>query len=99
MSKKKPNTPRSRIRACLRQLWLRSRERAAALKKSDYRCTRCGIKQSTAKGRVVKLEVHHEPKIEWDGIIDLIEDRILEVPQYPLCKDCHKDVHKLEKRS
>ena len=93
MSKKRPHTPNSRIRAALRQLWLRSRERAKALKESDYKCVDCGVKQSTAKGRKVTLEVHHDPPINWTGIIDLIRQRLLEVPQVPLCKDCHKARH------
>lgn len=93
MGKKLPNTPRSKIRAAIRQLWLRSRERAKALKEADYRCTECGVKQSKAKGKEVSLEVHHQPKIDWDGLIDLVVERILEVPQFPLCKDCHKKKH------
>jgi hypothetical protein len=35
MGKKLPYTPRSKVRAALRQLWLRSRERAAALKAAN----------------------------------------------------------------
>jgi len=91
--KKKPNTPRSRIRQVLRQLWMRSRERAAALKSTGYCCADCGIKQSKATGKEVGLEVHHEPEIDWDGIFDLIEERFLKVPQIPLCKECHKKRH------
>ena len=52
-----------------------------------------------AKGRVVKLEVHHRPKIDWSGLIDLIVERILEVPQFPLCKECHKAEHEKELRN
>ena len=33
MGKKLLTTPRSRVKAALRQVWLRSRERAAALKR------------------------------------------------------------------
>ena len=93
MGKKQLNTPKSKIRAAIRQLWLRSRERAAALKKTGYRCTDCGIKQSVAKGRKVSLQVHHEPMIDWSGILQLIRDKILDVPQVPLCKECHKLRH------
>lgn len=93
MGRRLPNTPRSKVRAAIRQLWLRSRERAKSLKETGYCCKKCGIKQSVAKGREVKLEVHHDPPIDWDGIIDLIFERILNVPQYPLCKDCHKEEH------
>ena len=97
MGKKQPNTPRSRIRAAIRQLWLRSRERAKALKDASYHCVDCDIKQSMAKGKEVKLEVHHDPPIDWNGIIDLIVERILEVHQVPLCKNCHKKRHEDEK--
>ena len=90
MGKKLPHTPRSRVKAALRQLWLRSRERAKALKDAEYRCTECGIKQSMAKGRVVKLEVHHLSEIDWKELIDLVYERLLSVPQTPLCKPCHK---------
>ena len=94
MGRKQPNTPRSRIRACLRQLWLRSRERAAVLKRANRTCVKCGAKGSVAKGREVKLEVHHQPEIDWDGIIDLIAERILKAKQFCLCKKCHREIHK-----
>jgi len=90
MGKKLPHTPRSRVKAALRQLWLRSRERAKALKDAGYRCTGCDVKQSVAKGRVVKLEVHHLTEIQWNELIDMVFDRLLNVPQTPLCKPCHK---------
>lgn len=90
---KKPITPRSRVKSALRQLWLRSRERAKALKDADYRCAECNAKQSKAKGREVNIQVHHDPLINWDGIVDLIFERLLNAHQYPLCKDCHKKRH------
>ena len=86
-------TPRSKIRSALRQLWLRSRERATALKATGYCCTECGVKQSKAKGKEVKIQVHHDPPIDWDGILDLIIERLLSVPQMPLCKSCHDKKH------
>jgi len=100
MGKKQPNTPRSRVRSCLRQLWLRSRERQAVLKKADRRCTRCNAKGSVAKGREVKIEVHHEPPIAdaWEEIIDLIFEKILDAPQFPLCHSCHVNLHDIRKR-
>lgn len=94
MGKKKPYTPNSRITACLRQLWLRSRERAKALKDHRYQCAKCGAKQSVAKGREVKLQVHHDPPIDWGEIRLDIRKKLLDVPQYPLCKDCHEKAHK-----
>jgi hypothetical protein len=75
---------------------MRSRERAKALKDSNYQCIDCGAKQSQVKGRVVKLEVHHDPPIDWAGILQLIFDKILNVPQFPLCKECHKKRHEKE---
>ena len=91
--RKKPNTPRSKVRAALRQLWLRSRERATTLKSTGYCCSECGVKQSKAKGKEVKLEVHHEPPINWDGILDLVFERLLNAPQRALCKECHGKAH------
>ena len=94
MGKKQPNTPRSRVKSALRQLWLRSRERAKALKDCGYRCKKCGVKQSVAKGKEVKLQVHHDPPIDWNGVVDTIEERLLRPNQYPLCKGCHEKAHK-----
>lgn len=94
MGRKLPHTPNSRITACLRQLWLRSRERAKALKEHSYCCAECGVKQSKAEGKEVKLEVHHDPPINWNGLRELVRERLLNVPQRPLCKDCHEKAHK-----
>lgn len=96
MPRKMLTTPRSKIKNAIRQVFLRSRERAAALKSTGYKCSRCGIKASSAKGRVVKLQVHHIGGIDWDGVIDLIIDRVLAVPMEPLCVACHEDAHKGE---
>lgn len=94
MGKKLPTTPRSRIKNALRNVWLRSRERASALKATGHRCAKCGVKASQAKGREVKLQVHHIGGINWDGVADLIEQRILRVPQQPLCVGCHEKERK-----
>lgn len=93
MSRRLPTTPRSRIKNALRQVFLRSRERAAALKATGHTCARCGIKASQAKGREVKLHVHHVGGINWDGVVDLIIERVLAVPMIPLCVSCHKEAH------
>jgi len=95
MGKKKPNTPRSQIKNGMRQMWLRSRERAAALKRTGYCCDECDVKQSTAKGREVKIQVHHMDGIDWDGIVDLFIERVLQTPDrlQPLCKPCHDKEH------
>lgn len=95
MGKRLPTTPRSRVKAALRQVWLRSRERAAALKREGYCCERCGAKGSKAKGRVVNLEVHHRQGINWDGVVDLVMERLLPDPAEleVLCTDCHDKEH------
>jgi 5-methylcytosine-specific restriction endonuclease McrA len=88
-------TPRSRVKNALRKLWLQSRERATALKREAYTCERCGIKQSTAKGREVKVQVHHRVGIDWEGLVDTIIERVLQTPDdlEVLCKTCHDKEH------
>jgi predicted HNH restriction endonuclease len=96
MGKKMPNTPRSRIKAAIRQLWLRSRERAAALKREGNCCQDCGVKKSVAKGKEQKMEVHHISGIDvWGEVTDIIADKILSHPDNlkVLCPDCHKEAH------
>ena len=98
MGKKLLTTPRSKVRAALRQLWLRSRERQAALKRDGYTCQNCGVKQSRAKGREVYVEVHHDNigvGINWEKVIDLIYNEILVSPSMliTMCTECHKGEH------
>jgi predicted HNH restriction endonuclease len=97
MGKKLPYTPRSRIRAALRQLFLRSRERAACLKAAGNRCAECGKKASKARGREVKVQVHHCKGVMrgWESLIDSIYDELLCSPDLMvvLCKECHKMEH------
>ena len=52
-------TPNGQVRSALRLLYLRSRERQAALRRDDYTCQVCNRKQSVKKGFEVKVEVHH----------------------------------------
>ena len=92
--RRKPTTPRSQVRSALRRLWLRSRERAAALKRDDYRCRDCGIKQSRAKGKEVFVEVDHVGGIvAWEQIIDYIFQHLLISPEglETVCKEHHKE--------
>jgi predicted HNH restriction endonuclease len=93
MGKRSPNTPKSRVKNAIRQVWLRSRERAAALKKTGYCCERCEVKQSKAKGREVKVQVHHVDGIDWDGVVDLVIERVLRGDLEVLCEDCHGKEH------
>ena len=94
MGKKLSYTPRSRIRSTLRQLWLRSRERAAALKRDGYCCQKCGVKQSKAKGREQRIVVHHINGVQWEEMIDIVYDCILVNPSEleTLCPDCHEKI-------
>ena len=100
MGKRKPNTPRSAVRSALRRLWLRSRERQSALKRDGYRCQKCGLKQSRAKGREVFVEVHHKNPIDknWERVIDIIYEEILCSPEFleTNCKKCHAKLQDLE---
>lgn len=89
---KNPPTPRSQIVHALRLLWLRSRERATALRLAEYKCAECGVKASQAKGREQKVEVHHKEGIgNWDNVIDVIYKELLcDVSNLQvLCPDCH----------
>ena len=91
MGKRKPTTPRSRVRSALRQCWLRSRERAAALKRDNYTCVDCNIRQTKAKGREVSVEVDHLDGVDWERLIDLVYKRLLVSPDRleTVCKSCH----------
>ncbi len=100
MGKKLPTTPRSRVRAALRQLFLRSRERAACLKAAGYKCAHCGVKQSVAEGKKQKIQCHHKAGIgNWEKIIDAVFEEILCHPSLmeAICPDCHDKLHREEK--
>lgn len=91
---KSTRTPKGRIKAALRQLWLRSRERATALKNTKYCCAKCGVKQSKAKGKEQKIEVHHKEGIaNWNKVIELIQAELLVSPDKleSLCPTCHRN--------
>lgn len=94
MGKRLENTPRSAIRAAVRRLWARSRERNATLKRDHYTCQvpGCGRKQSRAEGKEIHVEVHHKKGCDWEQIIDLIAEKILQPPDdlETVCKECHK---------
>ena len=101
MAKKLPVTPKSQIKSMIRRyLWLRSRERAAAIKRENNTCQECGRKGSVAKGREVKIEVHHKKEINWDKIFKLMYKELLVVLKKleVLCKECHKEETKKQRR-
>ncbi len=92
-------TQRNRIKSSLRTLWLRSVERATAMKNAKYCCENCGVKQSKAKGKEQKVEVHHKEGVgNWDKIIDVIRQELLCSPENlkVLCPTCHKEEHELD---
>ena len=89
-------TPRGQVRSAVKRLWLRSRERSFAIKRDGYTCQACGKKQSKAKGREVKVEVHHLEGVgNWDTAINVIYDCLLCDPDFlqTLCEKCHKNEH------
>ena len=97
MGKRLPYTPKSQITTALRRMWLRSRERATALRREKYCCESCGIKQSKAKGREVQVEVHHRHgAIDWDEIVSEIRLWLLVDPEdlEVLCPECHNKRHR-----
>lgn len=96
VSRKKPITPRSQIKAALRLMWMLSRERAAALQRENNTCECCGAKASVAKGREVKVEVHHNSgQIPWNPLIDYIMRHLIVDPSQltVMCKKCHVEAH------
>ena len=102
MGKRLEYTPNSKIRQALRIVWLRSRERGKALKRDKNTCVRCGRKASVAKGKEFKVEVHHKHMIDWEGVCQLIRERVLQTPDdlETLCKECHgKEEHKSEEKT
>lgn len=96
-AKKDPNvTPTSKIVHVLRKhIWLFSAERRAAIKREHNTCQRCHKKGSVAKGKEVKIQVHHKDGIDnWKEVAEVIRDKILCPPDRleVLCKECHKKV-------
>jgi len=92
-------TPNSRIKSKLRELWLRSRERGEALKREQYTCQQCNVKQSKAKGKEQKIEVHHmEGILNWDELIEQVRKHLLCDPSKleVLCPDCHNKTKKIK---
>jgi 5-methylcytosine-specific restriction endonuclease McrA len=86
-------TPRSVIKHALRLLWLRSRERLAALKRDDYTCQGCHKKQSKAKGKEFAVEVHHvSGDAGLEAIVDYMYRQLLCHPDHlvTLCRSCHE---------
>lgn len=94
MKKPKRTTP-SKIKSALRREWLRSPERAEALKRDKYTCQGCGKKKSVKKGFEQKVEVHHFDEIDWGNLIDYLKNHLFVEPKKlaTLCPECHKRKH------
>lgn len=85
-------TKRAIIISKLRELWLRSKERANALKRDNYTCVHCHRKASKAKDNVFKVQVHHKHGIvNWDKLETEIRANLLCDIEHleTLCKECH----------
>lgn len=94
-------TPNSQIRSALRLLFLKSREHTAVLKRDSYSCVLCGKKQSRAKGKECRVEVHHldtDDKNRWSDLILAVRRFLLSKPETMicLCSQCHKTIHRGE---
>ena len=79
----------------LRRGWLRSPERAEALKRTGYCCEICGVKQSTAKGKEQKIQVHHPNGVDLTKCWEEAKAQMF-VPAdelIPVCPDCHDHIH------
>lgn len=101
MSKKDPKrTPKSKIKAALRQLFLRSRERGYTIKRDKYTCQKCGVKQSKAKGKEVSVQVHHLRGIRWNEMFEYIYQELLCCPELmiTICSACHDKEHLTDKK-
>lgn len=89
MSAKLPHTPSSHVRNALRQLTLRGREKNLELKAANRACRVCGRKHSTAKGREVRVEAHHVRRPDWERVIRVVREELLDGPWRALCTECH----------
>jgi hypothetical protein len=50
----------------------------------NKKCEKCGSD--------VKMQCHHEGGINWDRVINVIREELLNAAKYrALCKDCHDD--------
>ena len=91
MGKRLEQTPNSQIRSALRKIFLWSRERASILKRDKYTCTVCGSKQSRAKGKECRVEVHHVDGIVWQRMYEAVRNDLLNQEMVTLCVSCHRE--------
>ncbi len=92
----KGKTPLAYIRAVIRRhIWLKSRERAKVLKRDNYTCVKCHVKQTKKKGQERFVIVHHKYGINWKRILETIREEVLqdESRLITLCPKCHEEEH------
>lgn len=90
VSRKKPNTPRGRVKSVLRRLFFKSRERSAAIRREKGCCERCGA--SPKLDKEVKIEVHHKKGVKWEQMLNMLYKELLCNPEEleVLCSKCHE---------
>ena len=96
MPKERPRrTPDAPLRSWLRRIWMKCNEKAYANKREGYCCEHCGAKNSRAKGKEVRVIIHHKKLINWDKIFRVLRRELLVSPDQltALCDDCHKAEH------
>jgi 5-methylcytosine-specific restriction endonuclease McrA len=93
-------TPDGIIKSAMRLLFMRSREKGAAMRRDKNTCQQCGAKGSVAKGKEVKTECHHiigteGRDINWQRIYEVIREELLCPPQEMItfCRPCHLAIH------
>ena len=92
--KLKPYTPNSRITGGFARTFTNSREHGEALKKTGHRCYQCGVKRSVAKGKEVKLYVHHIIPVNIKRVMEIYREEYLQQNNLmPVCKECHMALH------
>ena len=66
------------------------------MKRDGYACRRCGAKQSKAKGKEVRVVVHHIDGVRWGGTFqEMAEDMYCGIDRLlTLCKKCHDEEHR-----
>jgi 5-methylcytosine-specific restriction endonuclease McrA len=96
-------TPKYKVYGQLRQIFLRSKERAYAIKRDGYTCQICHRKQCKARGKEVQLNVHHLNPIgeTWKELQEIMFDKVLCRPEQlqTLCKECHREIEGKEKNN
>jgi len=95
--KQHKRTPDTMLRSWLRRwVWSKCCEKSYTNRREGYCCEHCGVKNSRAKGKEVRVIVHHQKLINWDKIFKVLRRELLVSPNQLtcLCDECHKAEHK-----